>query len=245
MATLEHKKICLLSEVKTSIYLLKKGMSELQKISGSNDFYHLPVLLLSSGFERLIKCLLCLALMDDTGNLKTRPFKTSGREGHDLDILLNSLLLTCANRNYSSKSQAAKEDINMLANDMNLRRIITLLSEFAQGDRYYNLDIVLDNSSKSKNPTRGWDEIEKAVTQHRPDISMKMKDLTIDLDDIYKEINRELIIVLEKFTRALTRLFVFADFGDFAKQASILTHDYLLLDDNELGKRDYQKLTTQ
>lgn len=245
MAKLEHKKICLLSEIRTSICLLQKGMAELQKISGSNDFYHLPVLLLSSGFERLIKCLLCLALMDDKGNLKERHFKTSGREGHDLDILLNSLLLTCENKNYSSKSQTAKEDIDMLANDMNLRRIITLLSEFAQGDRYYNLDVVLDNNSKSKNPARGWDEIEKAVTQHRPDISIKMQDLTIDLDDIYKEINRELIIVLEKFTRALTRLFVFANFGDFAKQASILTHNYLLLDDNELGKRDYQKLTTQ
>jgi len=245
MAKLEHKKICVLSEIRTSIYLLKKGMGELQTISGSNDFYHLPVLLLSSGFERLIKCLLCLALMDDKGALKERPFKTSGREGHDLDTLLNSLLSTCKNKNYSSKSKTAKEDIDMLVNDINLRKIITLLSEFAQGHRYYNLDVVLDNNSKSKDPSGGWVEIEKAITQHHPDISTKRQDLTIDLDGLYKDINRELIIVLEKFTRALTRLFVFADLGDFAKQASILTHEYLLLDDNELGKRDYRELTTQ
>src|SRR3989338_8024188 len=186
MTKLEHKKISLLSEIRTSIYLLKKGMAELQKISGSNDFYHLPVLLLSSGFERLIKCLLCLALMDDKGNLKKKkPFKTSGREGHDLDILLNSLLSVCENKNYFSKSQAAKEDIDMFANDKNLRKIITLLSEFAQRDRYYNLDVVLENSTNSKDPLRGWDEIEKAITQHCPDISKKLQDLTIDLYYIY------------------------------------------------------------
>ena len=55
------KKISLINEVETAINLLKKGMAELQQISGANDFYHTPILLLSSGFERLIKCLICLS----------------------------------------------------------------------------------------------------------------------------------------------------------------------------------------
>jgi hypothetical protein len=64
MSNTTLRKICLLNEVDASIKLLKKGMSDLQNISAKNDFYHAPILMLSSGYERLIKCLLCLALMD-------------------------------------------------------------------------------------------------------------------------------------------------------------------------------------
>lgn len=91
MENLVHRKFCLLDEVETSIKLLKKGMGDLQNISGRNDFYHVPILLLSSGYERLIKCLLCLALMDNK-NFREQPFKTSERKGHNLDYLLDRLL---------------------------------------------------------------------------------------------------------------------------------------------------------
>ncbi len=77
---LTQKKSSLLKEVETSIKLLNKGMGDLQKISVSNDFYHAPILLLSSGFERLIKCLLCLALMDDHWDFKKSHIKQQGEK---------------------------------------------------------------------------------------------------------------------------------------------------------------------
>jgi len=235
MENLVYRKTCLLTEVETSIKLLKKGMGDLQKISGANDFYHAPILLLSSGYERLIKCLLCLALMDDNGKFKEPPYKIS--KGHDLDYLLDRLLSVCAEKNYSSRFPAAKADIDLLSKGTDLRKIISLLSDFAQGGRYYNLDIVSKGTSTYKDPAKGWDKIETTILQTRKDLLKKLNDG--DLDDVYKEINRELIITLKRFARALARMFTKADFGDFAKQASPLVYDYLRLMNEDLGKREY------
>ena len=231
------KKISLINEVETAINLLKKGMAELQQISGANDFYHTPILLLSSGFERLIKCLICFSLMDDRGELSDIPFEKSSRKGHDLIYLLDKLLSICAKKNYASKFAAAKTDIEFLRKDKALREIVTILSNFGQGARYYNLDMVLNGTSMYKDPKLGWDTIEMTIVQ------MKGRDLNeiakIPTNELYEEINREIIIILEKFTRALARLFTLADFGDLAKQVSPLVHDYLFLMDKDLGSRKY------
>lgn len=88
----------MLKEVETSVKLLKKGMGDLQNISGANDFYYAPILLLSSGYERLIKCLLCLAFMDENMNFNETPYDPKGREGHNLDRLLKKLLAVCKKR---------------------------------------------------------------------------------------------------------------------------------------------------
>jgi len=229
-----YKKVCLINEVDTSVKLLKRGMGELQSISGANDFYYMPILLLSSGYERLIKSLLCLASMDDNGRVKGRPFK----KVHDLNYLLKDLLLVCKQKNYSSKFPEAKKDIDMLSNDTHLQDIISILSEFAQSSRYYNLDIACDGNSKYKNPKVIWEEEELSIFQNRKNFLKRLS--KENLDDIYKEINREFIVPLEKFTRALARLFTLADFGDFAKQVSSLVYDYLTLRDEELGTRDYR-----
>lgn len=124
------RKFCLLMEVGTSIKLLKRGMGDLQKINGANDFYPAPILLLSSGYERLIKCLLCLASMDDNWEIKEKPYKIK-EEGHRLDILLKKLVSICEEKNYSSKFPAAKADIDFLTKDSHLKKIISLLSNFA------------------------------------------------------------------------------------------------------------------
>lgn len=237
MNNLIIRKICLLNEVDTSIKLLKKGMGDLQNISGKNDFYHAPILMLSSGYERLIKCLLCLALMDDNMNFKEQPFETSERKGHNLDYLLDKLLSICEQKNYSSKFPAAKKDIDFLSKDAYLRKIISLLSDFAQGGRYYNLDMVLQRTSRYDDPIEGWSRIESTILQERKDLLQKMNNN--NLSNVYEEINRELIIVLEKFARALARLFTLADFGSFAKQVSPLVYDYLMLMDKELGQKKY------
>lgn len=238
MKTLSYRKICLLMEVETSIKLLKKGMGDLQRISGANDFYHAPILLLSSGYERLIKCLLCLALMDDAGFFQSIPYEKFKRKGHDIEYLLHKLLSICSKKEYSSKFVAAKTDIDFLSDDKRLRKIITLLSEFAQGGRYYNLDIVVDGSSSYKNPSDVWEELETSIIKDKGDFKTKINER--DIGALYEEVNRELVITLEKFTRVLARLFTKADFGDFARQVSPLVYDYLMLRDNDLGKRDYR-----
>lgn len=60
--------IRLLDEVDISARLIKKGFSELQQINGGNDFYHPPILLISSNFERLMKCIICYWELKTNGN---------------------------------------------------------------------------------------------------------------------------------------------------------------------------------
>lgn len=233
MTNQAFRNMCLLKEVETSINLLKKGMCDLQKISGSNDFYHPPILLLSSGFERLMKCLLCLANMDDNGNLSTIPFIKS----HDLEYLLSEVLKICEEKGYSNKFPAARHDIDLLSSNSNLREIISILSNFAQGGRYYNLDIVLKGNSEYDDPINGWNKIEEAILKAKPNLKLFASDK--DLDHFYREINHELIIYLEKFARVLSRLFTLSDFGNFAMRVSPLVYDFLMLRNDELGTKEY------
>ena len=236
MNNLVHKNICLLEEVLTSIRLLKEGMGTLQEVGGGNDFYHAPILLLSSGYERLIKCILCLTSMDDNGIVKETPFEITVSKGHDLIYLLNKLLSVCDEKGYSSKFPAAKVDVEFLK-DEDLRKMVSRLSDFAQGGRYHNLDTVMKGTSSHTNPVTGWQKIEMTIFQSRKGLLEKLGE---NNSDISKEVNREFIILLEKFARALARLFTLADFGDLAKQASPLVYDYLMLKDKDLGTRDYR-----
>jgi hypothetical protein len=55
-----EKHVALLDELENSIKLINLGFGELQNIDQNNDFYYLPFQLISSGFERFMKCYICL-----------------------------------------------------------------------------------------------------------------------------------------------------------------------------------------
>ena len=54
------KNLALYEELESSIKLIQLGFGEFQNLDMANDFYHLPFQLISSGFERLMKCHICL-----------------------------------------------------------------------------------------------------------------------------------------------------------------------------------------
>ena len=60
MDSSSEKILSLIDELRTSHRLIELGLGELQCISMSEDFYHLPLQLLSGGLERLMKCYICL-----------------------------------------------------------------------------------------------------------------------------------------------------------------------------------------
>jgi len=53
------KDIHLYEELFTVLKLIEIGFGEFQNLDLVNDFYHLPFQLVSSGFERLMKCHIC------------------------------------------------------------------------------------------------------------------------------------------------------------------------------------------
>ena len=87
-----YRKIAVLIEIENSIKYLRNGLSELQKITPTNDFYDPTLLFLSSGLERLFKTMLCLNFKEVNGRLPSRNEIWNHRQGHDIEFLKSETL---------------------------------------------------------------------------------------------------------------------------------------------------------
>jgi len=235
-----YQNICLFNEVDTSIRLIKKGFAELQQINGSNDFYHPPILLISSGFERLMKCILCLRHLHIEKKYppSRHLIKCGGKKGHDLSELLQHIIDICEETDYGAKRPAIRDDMNFLIKNLRLHNIIQILSDFAQGGRYYYLDTVTNGNSGFDEPGDKWQELETEICLENKEIKKLMKDPK-KADEMYIEINKILIIYLERFARALCRIFTLGALDKIAGQCYSYISDFLNLMDENLGKTDY------
>lgn len=235
-----QQNLAIINETTCSIELIKKGLGELQRISGANDFYHLPILLLASGFERLMKVILCLQYLHSNNRYPTLQDNIihKSKKGHDLTILLRRILGICHNSGYSNRCPASAADVQFLGTDRRFQTLVKLLSDFAQGERYYNLNVVLGIKHNVDNPEQGWEEIETEITSEYPELKNKLGKAN-EIDKLYKEINKHLVIYFEKFARALARLPNLGNLGQQAKRLTGITSNFLLLKDSDLGKTKY------
>lgn len=232
--TTTEQKLALTFEIETAVKLLRLGLAELQNIDGGNDFYHLPFLLLSSGFERLMKCMICLKWRHDTGVFPpTAELKT-----HDLVKLKARVLSECVFEDTASKRPATKEDYGYMEADEDLRRLLEMLSQFGKFARYYNLDVVTGSAKRTVNAQEMWEQYEGDLVKKHGALSSLSGELN-RIDDFYRELNRIIVGKLERFARALVRQFTLGDLGADAKKHTGIISAFLYLSDNELGKRNY------
>lgn len=226
----KYKKICLYKEVRISIKLLLLGLKALQEINEKNDFYHLPFLLLSSGFERLMKCMICFRHYKENNvfpNIKE--IKT-----HNLILLKEKLIKECIPKVFADKREATKDDYEFIENNKELNRLIEVLSKFGQYARYYNLDVVV-GKSKLENVEGYWQRYELELISK----NKKVKTLYLMKKPVYNFVNKDIIITLERFIRALVRQFTLGDLGNEAKKCVSSINPFLFLKNEELGERDY------
>lgn len=237
---LKLKLICLGDELQTSIKLLQLGLGELQKINMSNEFYHLPFLLLSSGFERLMKCMICFKYLEDKGRFPSLDEIKGRTNGHDLFFLKEKVISDCISKNTVIKRQATKDDYDYISNDSDLNKLIEMLSEFGQYARYYNFDIVTGKQNPAPDVKQRWEQYEFELI--KDDNSLLSFLSGNKLDEVYKEINRKIISKLERFARALARQFTLGDLGQEARKYTGTILPFLNLRDDELGQTDYHNL---
>lgn len=237
------KDIHLFDELLTAFKLIEIGFGEFQNLNSENDFYHLPFQLISSGFERLMKCHICMGYHEAKGSYPDSKYlKNCGKPGgHDLLELKNNIL------KFYSKTLSIpvlENDIDFLKNDKDLDKLINLLSEFGKYARYYNLDVVTSATKPSKDVKTEWEQYEVSIIQSNPELLRKLDDI-----ELHKEINgyitREIIKKLEQFVRAITRQFTIGKLGEKAKQFSSTFFSFIKLRDEDLGNRDYRKKTTR
>jgi len=229
--------IALIEETRTAIYLIHEGLISINRLNGANDFAHLPILLLSNGFERLLKIIICLDYMERNGEL---PMASSFRpyEHHKLTQLFDKVIQTAEEWNYGKDRKASKDDMVFLEKDVDLKKVIILLEKYADAGRYYNIDIILGKRRSSKDdPLRSFESYCFDVFTRQPDWQKKItgENLGQKLDGSIRYINQQIIILLQRFARALCRMFTLGKLGKTGKQLIGIIGNFLFLQDEDLG----------
>lgn len=229
-------------ELRTAIKLIELGLGEFQNLDLANDFYYLPFQLLSSGFERLMKCHICLGYYNDNNAYPDFRYVMScgGGNGHDQIQLKDSILTSYFQVN---DIPALLEDADFLQNDSDLAKLIDLLSEFGKYARYHNLDIITGKANPSIDVKTEWEDYETSIITSNPKYSSKLGDLE-STAEILEFAKREIVIKLEKFSRAISRQFTLGKLGRKADQFSPILYPFIMIQDSNLGNRDYRKETT-
>lgn len=234
-----QKYIALLEEFETANKLIKLGFGELQGINLDNDFYFLPFQLLSQGFERFMKAYICTGYYSVHNSLPN--FLYLKKLGHDLEKLLTEIKINYYN-NYPP-NQFLK-DRNFLNDNKDLQELLFILSEFGKLARYYNFDLITDNSNISINPKELWLNFEDKLI-----FSKGILEKLVNPDterEVYQEVTNYIIIILEKFISSLSRQIIFNALGELGQQLTIGSfYDYGLLYEEDFGKTDYRKDTTK
>jgi len=233
-----QQNLALLKELETAIKLLQIGCREVQSIDGANDFYHLAMLTLANGFERFMKVIICLHILESTGSYPTKPPWRQGKEGHNLLFLFNKVVEDCFPDDYVTQIPAATADIQYLRSNNRLREIVGLLSDFGQAARYYNLDLVMGLYPKGNSPDDAWALLEMAILKEDPNWEDNFQKDT-DLSKSYQEINHTIVSAMERLARALSRLFTLGGLGAQALQFSGTVYPFLMLWDDQLGNTRY------
>ncbi|MGD8717288.1 MAG: hypothetical protein PVH29_00570 [Candidatus Zixiibacteriota bacterium] len=227
-AKIQYKKSALDREMSIAHGLIETGFREIQRLDGANDLNFVPLLLISSGYERLLKCILFICQKDDDWAYEGKRYDKMGIAGHDIGMLLNDLLSLDVVDAYSRSCKAAEKDIDDIRNDGYLNKLLGILTNFGLGSRYYNLDVIFKEETEGLDPE---EEFER--------IGTRSGDYGDDVDELIKHINKDMIISFEKFTRALARLLTLGTLGDFAKVLGNELYDFLVIADEEFGEKEY------
>ncbi|MCL7744309.1 hypothetical protein LV476_05000 [Guyparkeria hydrothermalis] len=232
-----QQKLSVNQELITSARLIKAGLGQVQSLHGGNDFYHLPLLTLASGFERLMKVTLSFRFLETEGRFPGIKEIPVGRNGHDLTFLLELVKKKCFLPGYVGHIPVAKEDWDYLESDRFLS-FLEALTRFGKSARYYHVDVVLGKDPDSLPPEREWEAIETSIFLSRDDLVQEMDENPASRN-IYRELNSEMVVIGERFARSLARLYTIGRIGSEAKAHMAHLSPFWGLKDSELGRSSY------
>jgi len=90
-----QQKMALLQEAEIALYAIETGLGQLAKNRpyAPKPYYFGRFILLSTGFERLMKVIICLHEFETAGQFPTK--KALKSIGHDLTTLCNGVVTRC------------------------------------------------------------------------------------------------------------------------------------------------------
>lgn len=239
MAEIEIQKyFAILEEFDTSNKLIKLGLGELQNINIDNNFYFLPFQLLSQGFERFMKAYICIGHFHLYQKLPN--FRYLKNLGHDLEKLIKKII---NNYYFDFDRPQFYIDEEFIKNDPDLKELLFILSEFGKLARYYNFDLITDNTQIGINTKQLWENFENKILNEKDYEKLMSFDLS---QEVYQKITSHIIIIFEKFISALSRQLIFKCLGQKGLELSSTTaFEFGTLYDKDFGKKDYRTQTTK
>lgn len=231
-----YRKMSIVFELDRAIKYLRLGLAEIQKISPANDFYDPVFIYLSGGLERLFKSMLCLNFLEMHGRLPNPNEIWKNNNGHDIVYLKSKIEQIC----IPVTRPFAAMDYDIIVKDKFIDNVCEILSEFGKRSRYFNLDAILGVEQKFDSG-KVWEKLENEVSIEFYGEEQFYKILTDSpqIDEIYAASNREIVIRLEKFFRALARQFIFGNFSKESNKFLFQVADFTDIRDNQLGNTDY------
>lgn len=231
-----RRRLYLIQELDVSLLAIAAGLAELHGSLPYRSRYFVFLLLLSTGLERLLKIVLHLRALETTGAFLSRD-EMKNRYGHNLVGLCNAVVTECFTPEHLTRP-ATQADLRFVRDDPILRPMLELLSDFATADRYIYMNGISDPGDTAEWPERRWQELESSTLPRGEFVRLYMAGEEPTAKD---RATRALVACLERFVRAVARLFVWGALGDQARQVSPAVSDYLRLMDEDLGSRDHRR----
>jgi len=237
-----QKKLALIEEVETAIFFIREGLVSLNRLDGANDFAHLPLFLLSSGFERLLKLIICLDYIQRTGkfpdasSFKKNRNDRKGIKIHDIGNLLKWVIDVAKKWKYTERCAATNADMSFLQNDDDLQRVVELLGAYGNNARYYNMNVITGEKNSTDDPKQTFDSYCTDIFTRQPNWQEKItgENLGEKLDENILYVNQQITILLQRFARALCRMFTLGKLGQLGSQQTGTISYFLFLKDEDL-----------
>lgn len=239
--------LALADETRAVVELSRRGIEEIWQLNGANDFVHLPLQLLAQGFERLLKLTYALAILKQDGQLPEQSvFRGPKGYGHNLVRLTDDLVTVVATQPAYTRRPAVQDDLTFIRADSDLRRVLHLLTTFGSRSRYYAFDLFIDPNSVDTDgdPDREWDLIVADVIRRQPDGAELMTDPSLR-HDRHLRVAEHLTGILERFARAITRMWTLGALHDEARRYVGLVNEFLFLRDHDLGSSPLRRRPRQ
>lgn len=232
----------LAQEVDIAVGLLEQGLAAIQgDIGRVGAMDHLQMVLLSTGLERLLKCILAYHIRESQGRF---PRGGEIRKTHDVESLLDEVLDRVFTDEHIQRP-AALADQQFLKGDARFRSLVRAITQFAEPlGRYWNLNAATEGGPTTPSPQDAWKEVEADVME---DEGLSALLESLDEEDVegenavFEALSRALVATLERGFRGLCSLFVFGALGYEGTEASSFVKDFVLLRDEDLGTRRYAK----
>lgn len=221
-------------EAETAIKLVEAGLHEVAKLDSATDHVHLHMLLLASGFERLLKLTVALHQYASVGQLPTSA-EMKNRFSHNVRKLTDEVVQLASADDRLMARPACMDDLDFLRSNPDVTSLVDALTVFAREGRYHDLELFLDGQQRDHaDPKRAWDAIETSILDRYPKWKRRLGHA--DFSGFYKVVARELTYVTDRYVQAVVRIWTLGSLGRPAQMMLGAIKPFLFLRQKELGR---------